>query len=268
MSRWYAVTMTPDPGDELVEHVDERGTVVEVVTRSRMRADNLLHRSVAIVVTSSDGRLLVHRRSDHKDVFPGWWDLAAGGVVGVGESYEDAAQRELAEELGIDAEPAPIGEARHDDEHARELCRVFSVVHDGPFRFDDGEIVEARLVSAAELNELVSSERFLPGSLSMILPLVAGFTEATGRVRCSTVQRVEFTVEPFVEGSPGRHVTAPLEAVRALGLDVEFGPFGSTCVTESEQVSSVVATVVESALANGATHVNVDVTVLDAGSGS
>ena len=67
-----------------------------------MRAENLRHRSVAIIVTSSDGRLLVHRRADHKDVFPGLWDLAAGGVVAPGETYELAAERELAEELGID----------------------------------------------------------------------------------------------------------------------------------------------------------------------
>ena len=82
----------------------------------------------------------------------------------------------------------------------------------------------------------------------------------------ATVQRVEFTVEPFVEGSPGLHVTAPVDAVRALGVDVEFGPFGSACVVATTQVSVVVATVVESAIAHGATHVNVDVATVAAGS--
>jgi uncharacterized protein YqgV (UPF0045/DUF77 family) len=74
------------------------------------------------------------------------------------------------------------------------------------------------------------------------------------------VQRVEFTVEPFVEGQPGRHVTAPVEAVRALGVDVEFGPFGSECITLTSRAPAVVAAIVEAAIANGATHVNVDVT--------
>ena len=36
--------------------------------------------------------------------------------------------------------------------------------------------------------------------------------------------RLEYTVEPFVEGAPGPHVTAALEAAGATGLDVEFGP--------------------------------------------
>ena len=103
MSRWYAVGMDDPPATpvELVEHVDLRGRVIEVVTRSRMRAENLRHRSVAIIVTGSDGRLLVHRRADDKDLYPGWWDIAAGGVVGAGEDHDSAAARELAEELGV-----------------------------------------------------------------------------------------------------------------------------------------------------------------------
>lgn len=249
-----------DPRDELVEHVDADNNVIEVVTRRRMRAENLRHRSVAIVVTSSDGRLLVHRRADDKDVFPGWWDLAAGGVVAAGESYDDAARRELAEELGVEgASLEPVTEARHDDEHAREICAVYRVVHDGPFRFDDGEITEARFVTPDELGELLDTERFLPGSLAMIGAHVDRFASVIDRVRSTSVQRVEFTVEPFVEGNPGRHVTEPVEAVRALGIAVEFGPFGSECVTPTDMAGDVVATIVRTALANGATHVNIDV---------
>jgi hypothetical protein len=79
---------------------------------------------------------------------------------------------------------------------------------------------------------------------------------------------VEFTVEPFVEGNPGRHVTEPLAALRALGIEVEFGPFGSGCVTPGERAGDVVAAIVTAALTNGATHVNIDVAAIDADGGS
>jgi isopentenyldiphosphate isomerase len=122
---------------------------------------------------ATDGRLLVHRRSDDKDVFPGWWDIAAGGVVAAGERCDDAARRELAEELGITGVvPEFVTEGAHDDEHAREICRVYRVVHDGPYRFDDGEVAEARLVDARELSELLATERVLPGSVAILLPLI------------------------------------------------------------------------------------------------
>ena len=83
------------------------------------------------------------------------------------------------------------------------------------------------------------------------------------RVPFAIVQRVEFTVEPFIEGSPGRHVTEPLEAVKALGIEVEFGPFGSGCVTSTAQAGDVVAAIVRAALENGATHVNIDVASME-----
>jgi uncharacterized protein YqgV (UPF0045/DUF77 family) len=71
--------------------------------------------------------------------------------------------------------------------------------------------------------------------------------------------RLEFTIEPFEEGRPGPHVTAPVEVLRARGYDVEFGPFGSACDVPAGEVSDAVAAVVGAAFEHGATHVNVDV---------
>lgn len=73
------------------------------------------------------------------------------------------------------------------------------------------------------------------------------------------MQRVEFTIEPFNEGEPGRHVTAPADTLRDMHVDVDVGPFGSSCVVADERASEVVATVVRIALEHGASHVNVDV---------
>ena len=71
--------------------------------------------------------------------------------------------------------------------------------------------------------------------------------------------RVEFTIEPFVEGQPGAHVQAAVEAARALGAEVEFGPFGSSCEVDGGAAGPLVGAVTDAALANGATHVSVHV---------
>ncbi|MDH4076132.1 MAG: NUDIX domain-containing protein, partial [Acidimicrobiia bacterium] len=89
------------PGEELVEVVDEAGSVVRVATRTDVRAGNLRHRCTYIAVVDGDGRLVVHQRADWKDVYPGYWDLCFGGVCGVGEEWAESAARELAEEAGI-----------------------------------------------------------------------------------------------------------------------------------------------------------------------
>lgn len=73
------------------------------------------------------------------------------------------------------------------------------------------------------------------------------------------MQRVEFTIEPFVEGRPGPHVTAPTDALRALGVEIEVGPFGSYCEVIDERVGEIVGAIMQAAIAHGATHVTVDV---------
>jgi 8-oxo-dGTP pyrophosphatase MutT (NUDIX family) len=138
-----------------------------------MRAERLRHRAVFVLVRSSDGRVLVHRRSEHKDLWPGQWDLAVGGVVGAGEGWEEAAHRELAEEVGVVVERLePLGEGAFDDPDVSLVARVYAAVHDGPFSFADGEVVEACLVTVPELAERIGRDPFLPDSLALVAPHV------------------------------------------------------------------------------------------------
>jgi uncharacterized protein YqgV (UPF0045/DUF77 family) len=68
---------------------------------------------------------------------------------------------------------------------------------------------------------------------------------------------VEFTVEPFIEGSPGPHVQAAVEAAEANGLAVEFGPFGTTVSGgDDATILSTVHGILEAAVAAGATRVS------------
>jgi isopentenyldiphosphate isomerase len=157
--------------DELVEEVDEQGNVLRVVTRAVMRADRLRHRCVYLFVLH-EGRLLVHRRAPHKDVWPSRWDVAAGGVAAVGEPWRRAAQRELAEELGITGELVEVGGGAWQDDEVKVLGRVYVVEHPGPFAFDDGEVIDARFVDACELDALLASESTCPDSVGLALPLV------------------------------------------------------------------------------------------------
>ena len=70
---------------------------------------------------------------------------------------------------------------------------------------------------------------------------------------------VVFTVEPFVVGNPGPHVLAAVDAVKAWGVEVEMGPFGSTFNVAADGVGKVVGALLDAAYANGATHVTVQV---------
>jgi isopentenyldiphosphate isomerase len=168
--------MVAAAGDEPVDVVDDDDRVIATVTRAEMRARRLQHRAVFVLVTGPDGRWLVHRRSDDKDVWPGRWDLAVGGVVGAGETYAAAAAREVAEEIGFEgAMPVEIGGGRYVDDDVAVIGRCFRVDYDearhGPLRFADGEVVEARWVTPDELDTMVAHHPFVPDSLVLLRPL-------------------------------------------------------------------------------------------------
>ncbi len=155
--------------------LDDRGEVIDVVTRAAMRAGRLRHRCTFVVVRDSAGRLLVHQRSRHKDMWPSRWDLAAGGVVQVGEDWDQAAARELAEEVGVVGvalTPLTDGCVGYCDDDVDEVARVWTVTWDGPVTFADGEVVAARWVTVEELGSMAASRSFVPDSLALVLPLL------------------------------------------------------------------------------------------------
>lgn len=131
------------PNDELIARYDESGAVLGVVTRSRMRAEGLWHAATAVLVRSSDGeRVYVHRRSPDKDVYPGMWDCWAGGVVAAGESPDEGARRELAEELGVTGvPPRPVFGFRYERGTVRYHGFAYEVAWDGPVVHQESEIV-------------------------------------------------------------------------------------------------------------------------------
>ena len=164
------------PSDELVEVVDEHGHVERLATRAEMRAGNLRHRSVAVVVVTTAGELVAHRRADWKDVWPGRWDVCFGGVTAVGEEWRAAASRELAEEAGVRIDPASLrelGRGAFRDAEVSTHARVYLTVHDGPFHAADDEVAELVRVPLAELDGWLAGRPLCPDSKAMVVPLVA-----------------------------------------------------------------------------------------------
>jgi isopentenyldiphosphate isomerase len=156
--------------DDRVDVLDDAGNVIGTATRHDVRAGNLRHRTVYIAVVSSSGDLLVHRRADWKDLWPGAWDVAFGGVVAAGESWTVAATRELAEETGLRTDLSYLGEGTFEDDDVRELARVYLTRHDGPISFVDGEVVETDWVAPDAMGAWLEHRSVCPDSVAIVLP--------------------------------------------------------------------------------------------------
>ncbi|MEU5218014.1 NUDIX domain-containing protein [Streptomyces sp. NPDC020807] len=96
--------------EEILDVVDEHDRVIGQAPRGEVYARGLIHRCVFIRVRDAEGRTFVHRRTATKLSYPSLYDMFVGGVVGAGESYDEAALREAEEELGVSglARPEPV----------------------------------------------------------------------------------------------------------------------------------------------------------------
>jgi isopentenyl-diphosphate delta-isomerase type 1 len=87
--------------DELLDVVNENDIVIAQEMRSVVHRIGLQHRGIHVFLFSPDGRLLTQQRSRNRETFPLALDCSVSEHVKAGEDYQQAADRGLAEELGI-----------------------------------------------------------------------------------------------------------------------------------------------------------------------
>lgn len=156
-----------DPGDELVEVVDESNEVLELVPRRAMRGKRLLHRCTYVIVLNGTGELYVHRRTLTKDVNPGLYDVSAGGVNGAGETYDMCASREVAEELGVTATPTFRFMHRYSGPDGEVWGAAYDVVWDGEIVWQPSEVAWGAFVPLGDVDAMIARERFCADALEV-----------------------------------------------------------------------------------------------------
>jgi len=153
---------------EVVAIVDRDNRVIGEAPRQGMRAKNLIHRASFILVFNDLGELFVQQRTMTKDIYPGRWEIAAGGVVAAGETVEESAERELKEELGVDAALSYLFEMYYEDALNRVFCHVFKTNHNGPFTLQPEEVVQGEFMPVAAILSRLGAENLTPDALPIL----------------------------------------------------------------------------------------------------
>ncbi len=154
---------------EQVAWVDREDRLLGVLPRAELRDRGLIGRGTFILLFNSAGELCVHQRTLSKALYPGYWDVAAGGMVGVDESYADSAARELQEELGVSGVPLTAHERfyfKGEDNHL--WCALFSAIWDGPLQVQPEEVQSASFMPVAEALRRSQTQRYCPDSLAAL----------------------------------------------------------------------------------------------------
>lgn len=101
--------LSPYMSDQTLYQVDEQDQEIGQIQRSVANRDpNVTHRAIGVFVYDTNGRLLIQKRSALKDTFPECWDISLSGHVLYGDSYTEAAIKDIKEELGLDVSPTQL----------------------------------------------------------------------------------------------------------------------------------------------------------------
>src|SRR5689334_9708317 len=135
-----------------------------LVSRRQAIREGWLHRVAVTVCRDERGRILVHRRSEQVSRFPRLYEVGVGGAANVGESYEQAAARELAEEMGIRVLPRLLFTFTNRSGLSPHWLGVHEAVVPNAVVPDPDEVAWHSWLTEPELDSALLEWRFTPDS--------------------------------------------------------------------------------------------------------
>ena len=145
--------------------VDEMDRILRYAYRSKVHGDNLRHRAVHILIFNDAGEVYLQKRSRRKDRHPLLWDSSAAGHVCAGEGYDEAAQRELQEELGINVPLEKVLKVSASIRTGQEFIWLYRGQLDGELRPNRSEIEAGAFFTQSVVEGWIGArpEDFAPG---------------------------------------------------------------------------------------------------------
>lgn len=147
---------------EMLYKVNEKDEVLGSIERNKAHKQGVLHRSGVIYLFRPDGQLLIQHRSKAKETFPDCYDSSAAFHVTYGESYEQAAKRELKEETGISAPLKYVGKFTHFDPPENEIVAVFVTQSNDKIKIDKKEASSATFYPKERVAKMATSKKASP----------------------------------------------------------------------------------------------------------
>jgi isopentenyl-diphosphate Delta-isomerase len=169
---------TTDDQNEMFIVVDQNDRVLGYRKRSECHHDKtLIHRSVGVLIYDDQGRLLLQKRSLTKDTDAGKWGISAAGHVRKGQTYRQAIERELKEELGVKLPLKKVKKRILATEKETEIGQLYEAHSNGPFQPDTTEVDRIEFFPLEILRQKVKSGMIKLSACTRINLVDAGIVE-------------------------------------------------------------------------------------------
>ena len=137
--------------------VDEEDNIIGKETREKCHNEKLIHRSVYIFLINSRNEMFLQKRAKSKDLYAGYFTGSATGHVDYGENYDQAARRELKEELGLDISLKRVSKFRTSSEIENEMSTLYFCCYDGKIVFNRKEISQGIFMNLKKVEEHIEN---------------------------------------------------------------------------------------------------------------
>src|SRR3989338_11211782 len=144
--------------EEFMDIVNNEDKVIGKTTQKEIYDKKLTHRIVHVfLIDPKTKKVYLQKRSEKKDFLPGYYCTSAGGHVQSGESYKEAAKRELEEELGLKIDLTEIAKLEFVSDNHKRLIRLFLAYNNGEIKFKDGEVASGEFLELETVFNLVNN---------------------------------------------------------------------------------------------------------------
>ena len=141
---------------ECLDIVDDQNNVIGQTTQEEIYSKKFNHRIVHVfVINPKTNQVYLQKRSEKKSYLPGYYCTSAGGHVQTGESYEEAAKRELREEIGLDVPIHKMCSMEFVLDGQKRFIQLFVAYAQNGFNFSDGEVASGEFLDMDEAYELI-----------------------------------------------------------------------------------------------------------------
>ena len=144
--------------EEHVVLVSENDEVLGLMEKMQAHENGILHRAFSVFLFNDKGEMLLQKRAAEKYHSPNQWTNACCSHPRDGETYLEAANRRLKEELGIEAELTPKFHFIYKADVGgnlweHELDHVFFGNYQDEFNLNKEEVSEVRYISMVDLDQ-------------------------------------------------------------------------------------------------------------------
>jgi len=154
---------------EYLDSVNDDDEILSSLPFNEIYEKKLTHRIVHVLVFNDKGEMALQIRSQNKSFCPGCYCTSAGGHVSSGESYEEAAIREMNEELGINPEIVLLGKTVYNDpRNIKKFLSVYTAEHSGNFKTND-EVAGMEFMDLEKIRSLLQYSPKVHPELRLIL---------------------------------------------------------------------------------------------------